>query len=214
MQHEHHKLFPSQTSPMVVSSSPRLFCFLQHLSVIFFNVFYLLFLWCSFSTLSLQSSSTHYAYNSFKVAFLPYNCVDATLWHFPILIVLLMRKLAITFVLLSSWWQRGRFFCCVLPFNFEHLPTKKFSRLPLFFAFFVFDLKVQFCILACKESGWSLGCFVIKSPMKDDFFVACFLCLAFKLLPTKKVFTLPFFSLFCFWLEAECSIFISYLQGN
>jgi len=86
----------------------------------------------------------------------------------------------------------------VLPFNFELLHTKKFSTIPLFFAFFVFDLKVQFCILACKESGWSLGYFVIKSAMKDDFFVACFLRLAFKLLPTKKVFTLPFFLLFLF----------------
>lgn len=218
MQHERHKLFRSQTSPMVVSSSPHLLCFVHHLSIIFFNVFYLLFLWCSFSTLSLQSSSTHYAYNSFKVAFLPYRCVAT--------IVLMLRCDIFQFRLCCLWGNcLSPLFCCqagdkgVVFFVLCFLSTLSFFLQNSFLHFLHFLLFLfltwRFSFVFCLQGKWVLlGCFVIKSAMKDDFFIACFLHLAFKLLPAKKVCTLAFFLLFCFWIEAECSIFHSYLQGN
>jgi hypothetical protein len=63
----------------------------------------------------------------------------------------------------------------VLPFNFELLPTKKLSTLPLFFAFFVFDLKVQKSLLKFKVVA--RGCFDLCQRPILNFYLFYILCL-------------------------------------
>ncbi len=154
IKHKHHKLFASQTSPMVVSSSPHLFCFLHHLSIIFFNVFYLLFLWCSFSTSSLQSSSTHYAYNSFKVVFLSYWCIAT--------IVLMLLCDIFQFRLCCLWGScLSPLFCCqardkgVVLFVVCFLSTLSFF-LQKSFLHFLYFLLFLFLTWRFRSPFWSL----------------------------------------------------------
>jgi hypothetical protein len=202
MQHEHHKLFPSQTSPMIVSSSPCLFCFLHHLSVIFFNVFYLLFLRCSFSTSSLQSSSTHYAYNSFKVAFLPYWCIAT--------IVLMLLCDIFQFRLCCLWgnWLSPLFCCqagdkgvdffvvCFLS-TLRFFLQKSFLHFLYFLLFLFLTWRFSFVFLLARKVGVTrLFCYQISN--EGWFFYCMFPPSCLQASSYKKGFYTSFFFSFLF----------------
>lgn len=212
MQHEHHKLFPSQTSPMIVSSSPCLFCFLHHLSVIFFNVFYLLFLWCSFSTSSLQSSSTHYAYNSFKVAFPPYWCIAT--------IVLMLLCDIFQFRLCCLWgnWlsplfccqagDKGVVFLLCASFQLWASSYKKVFYNSFIFCFFCFWLEGS-VLYSCLQGKWvvtRLFCYQISN--EGWFFCCMFPPSCLQASSYKKGFhTSFFFAFFVFDLKINVQFF-------